>query len=60
LEFYDIIYKAYGNNQIDVLFFANNILESYNSKINRNIIKNKNTFNMLRIQINNIINIYFI
>lgn len=60
MEFYDIFYKAYGNNQIDVLFFANNILESYNSKINHNIIKNKNTVNMFSIQINNIINIYFI
>ena len=56
-----ILFLTYENNQIDLLFFTNNILESCNSKINCNIIKNKNnTVNMFSIQINNIINIYFI
>ena len=56
---YEISKKAIEKNLLDKLFFTNNIMESFNSRINHNIIKDKNnTINKFNNQINYIINLY--
>ena len=56
---YEISKKAINLNSLDKLFFTNNIMESFNSRINHNIIKDKNNnINTFNKQINYIINLY--
>ena len=57
---YNISKLCYENNTLDKIFFANNIVESCNSRLNKHIINNqKNTVNKFNKQINKIINLYF-
>lgn len=39
---YNIAKTAILNNNLDKIFFTNNIMESANSRLNINIIKNRN------------------
>ena len=57
---YNISKLCYENNTLDKIFFTNNIVESCNIWLNKNIINNQNnTVNKFNIQINKIINLYF-
>ena len=57
---YNISKLCYENNTLDKIFFANNIVESCNSRLNKHIINNQNnTVNKFKKQINKIINLYF-
>lgn len=56
---YNISKKAIETNNLDKLFFTNNIMESCNAKLNDSIIKDKNnTINNFNNKINYIINLY--
>ena len=56
---YNISMQCMEEKNIDKLFFTNNIMESINSRLNYNLIKNKNNnVNQFNMKLNEIINLY--